>query len=83
MYYNNKNTYCGYWKHDIIHGEGEFKWKRGHVYKGSWNNGKMNGYGEYTCPDGKTYCGQWTDGELKGFIKVKEDKIINYEYRKN
>lgn len=70
------DTYEGYFRKGLPHGNGSYTWSNGDVYTGRWRNGKRHGKGTFTfiqTDSLKRYTGLW-----KNDIYIGEEKVPPY-----
>lgn len=75
---DSKGLYEGYWKNNLRHGKGKYKWANGDIYEGDFVEGKKSGKGIYIFQTGERYEGDWQNDvrEGKGVIYAKDGKVM-------
>lgn len=61
-YWNNGDSYVGYWENGLKSGFGTYKFSKGDTYIGEFKNDKPNGQGTYYFSNGKIYTGTFQNG---------------------
>lgn len=59
-------TYDGFWKDDLIHGDGVLSFADGSSYSGTFVDGQFDGHGTFRWGDGSHYDGQWRNNRMHG-----------------
>ena len=82
---NDKCTYKGYWKDNLMNGYGIYNFSDGSIYEGEWENNKRNGYGILTFPNGEKYIGDFKNGKIEGIgiFYYRNNRIYKGEFLNN
>lgn len=66
--YSNGDSYDGYYKKGLRHGQGIYRYKSGvyEYYDGDWKNGEASGKGVLKFRDGRIYEGDFVKGQPEG-----------------
>ncbi len=76
--FDGKGIYDGFWKDNLRHGTGKYKWKNDDVYEGEFVEGKREGWGTYSFATGEKYVGGWKNDlrEGKGAFYAKDGNML-------
>ena len=65
-YYDNGDSYKGYFCNGLKHGQGTYHFANGSDYQGQWFEGTMHGWGVFTeAQTGDQFEGEWVNGERR------------------
>ena len=64
---DNKFTFRGFFKKNMIEGYGIYCSDDGDRYEGQWKDNKLNGYGKFHLPNGDKYEGKFENSKCNGY----------------
>ncbi|CAD8181510.1 unnamed protein product [Paramecium pentaurelia] len=76
-------TYTGFFKNDVFHGQGRYEWLDDRIYDGEWVEGRMEGKGEFIWPDKRKYTGHYLKDIKSGYGELEwpDGKKLSGQWR--
>lgn len=73
-FFDNGDSYRGFWKNGVMHGNGFYLWESGEEYFGNFKNHVMHGRGVFIFANGASHFGMFKNEQRDGYGMMLDSK---------